>query len=67
MESLGHLLHTADLIAKMRLLVNHGQLNSSDKKLRIGLTPAEVSCFDHLNEIQLYDTTGVQQHPEAQT
>ncbi|BBB58304.1 hypothetical protein UNDKW_0031 [Undibacterium sp. KW1] len=64
---LGHLLHTADLIAKMRLLVNHGQLNSSDKKLRIGLTPAEVSCFDHLNEIQLYDTTGVQQHPEAQT
>lgn len=64
---LGHLLHTADLIAKMRLLVNHGQLNSSDKKLRIGLNPAEVSCFDHLNEIQLYDTTGVQQHPEAQT
>lgn len=64
---LGHLLHTADLIAKMRLLVNHGQLNSTDKKLRIGLNPAEVSCFDHLNEIQLYDTTGVQQHPEAQT
>ncbi|MES2040129.1 MAG: HDOD domain-containing protein [Pseudomonadota bacterium] len=64
---LGHLLHTADLIAKMRLLVNHGQLNSTDKKLRVGLNPAEISCFDHLNEIQLYDTTGVQQHPEAQT
>lgn len=64
---LGHLLHTADLIAKMRLLVNHGQLNSTDKKLRVGLSPAEISCFDHLNEIQLYDTTGVQQHPEAQT
>jgi len=64
---LGHLLHTADLISKMRLLVNHSQLNSSDKKLRLGLNPAEVSCFDLLNEIQLYDTTGVQQHPEAQT
>ncbi|MFZ6638574.1 HDOD domain-containing protein [Undibacterium sp. TC4M20W] len=63
---LGHLLHTADLIAKTRLLVNHAQLNSADKKLRVGLSPDEIHCLDHLNEIQLYDTTGVQQHPEAE-
>lgn len=60
---LGHLLHTADLISKMRLLVNHAQLNSNDKKLRIGLNPDQANCFDMLNEIQLYDTTGVQQQP----
>ncbi|MBC3916810.1 HDOD domain-containing protein [Undibacterium sp. CY18W] len=60
---LGHLLHTADLISKMRLLVNHAQLNSNDKKLRIGLNPDQANCFDLLNEIQLYDTTGVQQQP----
>ncbi|MFX8999714.1 hypothetical protein ABTN27_20245, partial [Acinetobacter baumannii] len=46
---LGHLLHTADLISKMRLLVNHGQLNSADKKLRIGLNKEQASCFDLLN------------------
>jgi len=63
---LGRLLHTADLIAKTRLLVNHAQLNSADKKLRLGLSPDEIHCLDHLNEIQLYDTTGVQQHPEAE-
>jgi HD-like signal output (HDOD) protein len=61
--ALGHLLHDADLISKMRLLVNHGQLNSTDKKLRVGLHQNAASCFDLLNEIQLYDTTGVQQHP----
>lgn len=60
---LGHLLHTADLISKMRLLVNHGQLNGTDKKLKVGLNQDEASCFDLLNEIQLYDTSGVQQHP----
>jgi HD-like signal output (HDOD) protein len=56
---LGHLLHTTDLISKMRVLVNHGQLMANDERLKIGLPSRTANCFDHLNQIQLYDLTNV--------
>ncbi|MET3115920.1 HD-like signal output (HDOD) protein [Undibacterium sp. GrIS 1.8] len=52
---LGHLLHTADLLAKMRVMVNHAQLRSNDEKMLLGLTPQAASCFENLNYVQLYD------------
>jgi HD-like signal output (HDOD) protein len=55
---LGHLLHTADLLSKMRVLVNHGQLRSADEQLRTGLDPQAAACFDSLNDINLYEQGG---------
>ena len=55
---LGHLLHTADLLAKMRVLVNNNQLKSNDENLRIGLDQQAVACFDSLNDINLYEQAG---------
>lgn len=55
---LGHLLHTADLLSKMRVLVNQGRLKSADQNLRAGLDPRAVACFDSLNEINLYEQGG---------
>ncbi|CAN5902881.1 hypothetical protein BH11PSE12_BH11PSE12_21020 [soil metagenome] len=52
---LGHLLHNADLLSKQRILLNHGQLKSNDERLKIGLTPAEITCFETLNQIPLYE------------
>lgn len=55
---LGHLLHTADLLAKMRVLVNQNQLKSGDENLRAGLDPQAIACFDSLNQINLYEQGG---------
>lgn len=58
---LGHLLHTADLMSKMRILVNHAQIRGNDERLRAGLDPHAVETFNTLNEIPLFDPAGVQQ------
>lgn len=52
---LGHLLHCADLLSKMRLLANHGQLRTSDKSLKFGLSPEAGLCFDNLNTLQVFE------------
>lgn len=52
---LGHLLHTADLLAKLRVMVNHAQLRANDERLLAGLPPEAVACFEQLNYVQLYD------------
>lgn len=52
---LGLLLHDADLLSKMRLLANHGQLKAADKSLKFGLSPAAGQCFDSLNTIQVFE------------
>ncbi|MBI3284429.1 MAG: HDOD domain-containing protein [Burkholderiales bacterium] len=52
---LGRLLHDADLLSKMRLLANHGQLKAGDKSLKFGLSQQAARCFDRLNEIELLD------------
>ncbi len=57
---LGHLLHNADLLSKMRILVNHGQLMSNDERLKMGLDSPAVNCFEQLNQIQLHDLAEVQ-------
>ncbi|MDE2427120.1 MAG: HDOD domain-containing protein, partial [Burkholderiales bacterium] len=62
---LGHLLHDADLISKMRILVNHGQLSPNDQQLKTGLQPVFAHCFDTLNQIQLYDLNGATPPPAA--
>lgn len=54
-SELGHLLHTADLISKTRILVNHGQLNPNEKALTFGLDPLASACFHDLNHIPLFD------------
>ena len=56
---LGHLLHTADLISKMRLLVNQAQLKGSDSQLTTGLPPDARLCYTRLNSLQLHDLAGV--------
>jgi HD-like signal output (HDOD) protein len=56
---LGQLLHQTDLISKMRVLVNHGQLMSNDERLKIGLDTNTIDCFDRLNQIQLFDLTEI--------
>ncbi|MFZ6645546.1 HDOD domain-containing protein [Undibacterium sp. TJN25] len=58
---LGHLLHTADLLSKMRVLVNHGQLKSGDEHLRVGMSPQAAACFDTLNDVNLYEQGGSEQ------
>jgi len=55
---LGHLLHTADLLSKMRVLVNRNQLKSGDERLMVGLNPQAIACFNSLNEINLYEQGG---------
>ncbi|MES2105390.1 MAG: HDOD domain-containing protein [Pseudomonadota bacterium] len=55
---LGHLLHTADLLSKMRVLVNRNQLKSGDERLMAGLNPQAIACFNSLNEINLYEQGG---------
>ncbi|MEB0140786.1 MULTISPECIES: HDOD domain-containing protein [unclassified Undibacterium] len=52
---LGVLLHTADLLSKMRILVNQGQLSHNDGQLTQGLPVAETQCFLTLNELQLFE------------
>ncbi|WP_394779040.1 HDOD domain-containing protein [Undibacterium sp.] len=58
---LGHLLHTADLLSKMRVLVNQGQLKSADGDLKAGMSPQAAACFDTLNEVNLYEQGGSEQ------
>ncbi|MCU6434276.1 HDOD domain-containing protein [Undibacterium sp. Jales W-56] len=62
---LGHLLHNADLLAKMRVLVNHAQLKSNDQRLCAGLSAEAIDCFTNLNHVQLYDTTAALQKNNA--
>ncbi|MFZ6815129.1 HDOD domain-containing protein [Undibacterium sp. Rencai35W] len=62
---LGHLLHSADLLAKMRVMVNHGQLKSSDERLFAGLPADAIDCFAMLNHVQLYDTASALQKNHA--
>ncbi len=76
---LGHILHNADLLSKQRILLNHGQLKSNDERLTIGLTAAEITCFETLNQIPLYElnalnapnklapTAGKQTHHQVST
>ena len=52
---LGQVLHTADLISKMRVLVNQAQLSRNDAQLKTGLNAAAAACFDRLNELQLFE------------
>jgi HD-like signal output (HDOD) protein len=59
---LGHLLHTADLLSKMRILVNHGQLMSNDERLKMGLDSQAADCFDLLNQLQLHDLADAQKN-----
>ena len=59
-SELGQLLQRADLISKMRILVNHAQLKSNDERLKIGLDATSILCFDTLNEIPLYELNGLQ-------
>ncbi len=56
--ALGHLLHTADLISKTRVLVNHQQLNPNEKALTYGLDEVATACFHDLNHIPLFDPSG---------
>jgi HD-like signal output (HDOD) protein len=55
---LGHLLHTSDLLAKMRVLVNHMKLPPNDERLKQGLETEAIACYDNLNYVQLYDPSG---------
>ncbi|WP_395007225.1 HDOD domain-containing protein [Undibacterium sp.] len=60
---LGHLLYTADLISKMRVLVNHAQIMSNDQRLKIGIPSNASDCYDRLNQIQLFDLHDVKTRP----
>ena len=53
-SELGHLLHNADLLGKMRILVNHRQIKADDERIRLGLSAAEITCFDNLNQVTQY-------------
>lgn len=57
--ALGQLLHDADLISKMRVLVNQAQLSRNDQQLKAGLSPAMADCFDNLNTLQAYELSGI--------
>ncbi|MFZ6689328.1 HDOD domain-containing protein [Undibacterium sp. SXout11W] len=57
--ALGQLLHDADLISKMRVLVNQAQLSRNDQQLKSGLNPAMADCFDNLNTLQAYELRNV--------
>ena len=57
--ALGQLLHDADLISKMRVLVNQAQLSRNDQQLKSGLNPAMADCFDKLNTLQAYELRNV--------
>jgi HD-like signal output (HDOD) protein len=59
---LGHLLHTADLVAKLRVMVNHMQLKANDERIKGGMDPDAAACFDQLNTIQLYDPSNPPQN-----
>lgn len=59
-SELGQLLQRADLISKLRILVNLGQLKSNDVRLTIGLDACGILCFETLNEIPLYELNGLQ-------
>ena len=63
---LGQLLHTADLISKMRVLVNHAQLMSNDERLKVGLPASASDCFDRLNQIHLFELKDVKIKPADQ-
>ena len=54
-SALGQLLHDADLISKMRVLVNQAQLSRNDQQLKAGLSPKMAECFDHLNTLHTYE------------
>jgi len=56
---LGHVLHTADLISKMRVLVNQVQLSGNDVQLTAGLSQEASLCYTRLNTLQLHDLAGV--------
>lgn len=53
-SELGYLLHNADLLAKMRILLNQRQIKITDQGYLSGLSAAEIACFDSLNQVTQY-------------
>ncbi|MFZ6749494.1 HDOD domain-containing protein [Undibacterium sp. Ren11W] len=53
-SELGCLLHDADLLAKMRILVNQRQIKIDDDSIKLGLSTAQITCFDNLNQVTQY-------------
>ena len=54
-SSLGVLLHNADLIAKMRMLINQKLLRSQETILLHGLSAQEAYCYRHLDQLKLFE------------
>ena len=54
-STLGVLLHNADLISKMRMLINQQLLRSQETILLHGLSAQEAYCYRHLDHLKLFD------------
>jgi HD-like signal output (HDOD) protein len=54
-STLGILLHNADLISKMRMLINQQLLRSQETILLHGLSAQEAYCYRHLDHLKLFD------------